>query len=120
MKEEEIGIVIRELDRSSEEMAAPLTARLDRARRHAVSRGLVRNRWSMPFLERWVLAGAGAAIALLLVFSVQDGSAPLSPVAQEVEEFEILTAQEQLDVVKDQEFYRWLMEQEAVNSRREG
>jgi hypothetical protein len=40
--------------------------------------------------------------------------------AKGVEEFEILTAQEQLDVMEDPEFFRWLMEREAAEFRREG
>jgi hypothetical protein len=40
-------------------------------------------------------------------------------VAQKVEEFEILTAKEQMDVIEDQEFFRWLQERECANPRGE-
>lgn len=118
VKENEFVIVAAELDRQAEELGPFMEARLDRARRQAVERGLTRRRLTLPLMGRMTLAGAGAALAVLLTVSLHK-EPPAPPMAQKVEEFEIMTAQEQLDVIEDQEFFRWLQERESANPRGE-
>jgi hypothetical protein len=117
--EEDFRFITTELTRQSEGLEPALEARLDRARRQAIERGLARraSAFTIPLMGRLTLAGAGAALALLLTISLhREPSAP-APVAQEVEEFEMMTNHDQMEVVEDQEFYRWLMEHESVTIR---
>lgn len=120
VRDEEMGIIVEELEASAEGLDPLLVARLDRARRAAVERGLTGRRRFFPVPQRWLLVGAGTAMAMMLALSFRQNP-PQSPMAaRDVEEVEILTAQEQMDIVKDQEFYRWLEEREAAGSRVEG
>lgn len=63
------------------------------------------------FLPRWVTAGGVATVAVLgVAVSVWlSASRPVLPEKQ-VEDLEIITAKEQLDLYADLEFYRWLAE----------
>ncbi len=61
------------------------------------------------FLPRWVTAGGVATVAVLgVAVSVWlSASRPVLPDKQ-VEDLEIITAKEHLDLYADLEFYRWL------------
>jgi hypothetical protein len=120
LEDHEFDMFTKALDRRADELGPALEARLDRARRHAVEKGLTRRSLSLLPMGRLVLAGAGAALVALLTISAHRGPSSGPPMAKGVEEFEILTAQEQLDVMEDPEFFRWLMEREAAEFRREG
>lgn len=105
--------VSRALDAGVEAMDTALEARLARARRDAVERGLA-TRWRLPVFGRFALAGAGALMVALIALSVWTKSEPHQVVARNVDEFEIMTTQDQIDLYEDLEFYRWLAQQEKT------
>jgi hypothetical protein len=97
------------LDASADNLDAATLRRLRRSRLEAVEAAGPKRR---PFpLPRWVTAGGVATVAVLGVAASVWLSAP-RPVLPEkqVEDLEIVTAKEQLDLYADLEFYRWLAE----------
>jgi Protein of unknown function (DUF3619) len=61
------------------------------------------------FIPKWVTAG-GIATAMMMVVAVSFWykSAPEGIPVRQAEDVEILTAQENLDISRDLDFYRWL------------
>lgn len=98
----------KELDAGAENLDAETLLRLRQARLRAVEEA-GRRRWWRLAVPRWVTAG-GLATAIMLVVAVSvwfNASQERLPVRQ-AEDVEIVTAQENLDISKDLEFYRWL------------
>jgi hypothetical protein len=71
--------------------------------------------FSIPF--RWVLAGSSsiAAVVALALFFWLSGSPGEIPV-KNIEDFEILTSREQIEIYQNVDFYRWL----AIEKNGEG
>ena len=107
----------RFLKRLQDELAAgddrldqAVLTRLRESRQAAVAQA-GRRFWHLPRLPAWVTA-SGLATAALLVVAVSlwlgNGQRPLPGTS--VDDMEVITAQEQLDLYEDLEFYRWLAE----------
>ncbi|HEY6871409.1 MAG TPA: DUF3619 family protein [Geobacteraceae bacterium] len=99
--------VRKELDASADGVDGETLLRLRQARLGAVEEA-GRGRWRFA-VPRWVTAG-GLATAVMLAVAVSvwfNASKEGLPVRQ-AEDVEILTAQENLDISRDLEFYRWL------------
>ena len=96
------------LDQSCERIDANTLTRLKAGRLRAVE--LAGSRYSLFFRRpHWLTAGGLATAALLMVmvtgwFVASRQSRP----AQQLEDLEIMAAQEQLDLYADLDFYRWL------------
>ena len=96
-----IAAVKRELDRSTEALDTLTVARLRRARLRALDAG------ARP--RTWLIAGGlatatlGAALVAVLVFA--PAAAP--PLAS-LEQFDLLSENDSLDLYEDLDFYRWL------------
>jgi hypothetical protein len=100
--------VRKELDAGAEELDRETLLRLRQARLKAVEEA-GRRRWWRPAVPRWMTAGGLATAVVLTVavsvwFSVSREGLPV----RQAEDMEILTAQENLDISNDLEFYRWL------------
>jgi hypothetical protein len=100
--------VRKELDAGAEELDGETLVRLRQARCKAVE-GAGRRGWWRAAVPRWVTAGGLAAAAVLVVavsiwFSASNERFPV----RQAEDVEMLTAQENLDISRDLEFYRWL------------
>jgi type VI protein secretion system component VasF len=99
--------VRKELDAAAGELDGETLARLRQARLKAVEEAGRRRWW--PLVPKWVTAG-GLATAMVLVVAVSvwfNASKERLPVRQ-AEDVEILAAQENMDISRDLEFYRWL------------
>ncbi len=97
------------LDASTENLDDGTLRRLRRGRLDALE--AARAGHQPFFLPRWVTAGGVATVAVLGVAASVwlSSSRPALPEKQ-VEDLEIITAKEQLDLYADLEFYRWLAE----------
>ena len=100
--------VRRELDAGAEGLDGETLLRLRQARLRAVE-GTGRRRWWQGAVPRWVTAGGLATVAVLAVavsvwFTASNERFPV----RQAEDAEMLTAQENLDISRDLEFYRWL------------
>lgn len=95
------------LDKSAESLDSRTLQRLQRIRQHAVEAGEKhRGFFELP---RWVRAGALAttAVAAIVLFIWLSFPRPDFP-AKHLEDLEIITAKEHIDLYKDLEFYHWL------------
>ena len=85
-------------------------ARLREGRQAAVAKAGHR-RWSLMELPRWVTASGFATAAVLVVaVSLWIGTGQRNLPSTNVDDMELMTSQEQLDLYEDLEFYRWLAE----------
>jgi hypothetical protein len=109
MSEEEFLTGVRKtLDRSTESLNPETLRRLRTARFEALERvGAGRLSWFR--LHRWITAGGLTTITVLaLGISLRVGSPVRNPPLRQPGDLEILTSQDQLDLYKDLDFYRWL------------
>ncbi|HEY5973757.1 MAG TPA: DUF3619 family protein [Geobacteraceae bacterium] len=100
-----------ELDAGSERLDPSVSTRLRDGRQVAVARAGKRS-WGLFSLPRWVTAsGLATAAVLVVAVSLWNGSNGQRTLPGKIgDDFEIITAQEQLDLYDDLEFYRWLAE----------
>jgi hypothetical protein len=98
----------KELDAGAENLGHDVLLRLKKARRTALEEAEKRAGRRF-FVPKWVTAG-GLATAMVMVMAVSFWykSAPEGIPVRQAEDVEILTAQENLDIYKDLDFYRWL------------
>lgn len=95
------------LDESCERLDANTLARLKAGRLRALEQAETRksmfSRW-----PHWLTAGGLATTALLVVMVTGWLASRQNRPAQQLEDLEIMAAQEQLDLYADLDFYRWL------------
>jgi hypothetical protein len=109
MSEEEFLTEVRKtLDRGTESLDPETLRRLRSARFEALERaGAGRLSWFR--LHRWITAGGLTTITVLaLGISLWLGAPAQNPPVRQPDDLEILTSQDQLDLYKDLDFYRWL------------
>jgi hypothetical protein len=119
MSEEEFQAEVRKtLDLTTETLDQETLRRLRTARFEALElAGAGRASWFG--LHRWLTAGGLTTVTVLALGISLWVVAPrqnLLPVRQP-DEVEILTSQDQMDLYKDLEFYRWLEEDTSVDGR---
>ena len=105
---EVVEIVREALDRSVAELDSRIAEHLRRIRLAAIEQaGTGKSRWFAA--HRWLTAGGIAAFAALVLTVSLWITVPrqLQPPGQ-VDDIEILSAKEHLDIYEDMEFYRWL------------
>ncbi len=105
---EVVEIVRGALDRSVTELDNRTAERLRRIRLAAVEQaGTDKPRWFA--VHRWITAGGIAAFAALVLAVSVWVTVPrqIQPPGQ-VDDIEILTANDHLDIYENMEFYRWL------------
>lgn len=96
------------LEKSSEKLDPRTKQRIAAVRLQALSSGQEKpSPFFTPF--RWILAGSSSivtvvALALFFWFSGSPGEIPV----KNLEDFEILTSREQIDIYQNVDFYRWL------------
>lgn len=96
-----IAAVKRELDRGAEALDGLTLARLRRARRRALD--------AQPRPRRWLLTGGLATAALSAALAAVLLFAPaIAPPLSDLEQFDLLSENDNLDLYDDLEFYRWL------------
>jgi Protein of unknown function (DUF3619) len=100
--------VRRDLDAGTERLDHDLLLRLRKARRAALEEAAKRGRRQF-FIPKWVTTG-GIATAMMMAVAISFWykSAPEGIPVRQPEDVEILTAQDNLDISKDLDFYRWL------------
>lgn len=112
----------RRLDEDVDRLDGATLSRLEQARRRALAvlAQPRRPRWPMTWLARrpagdWLVpAGAFASvvtIAVALTFMVAE---PGNGLAREVDDLELLTAGEELELYENLEFYQWLQDREQT------
>jgi len=97
------------LDQPNGELDAATLSRLNRARQAALAAALGRR----PLRAWWPAALATAAVLAVAVVLVRipEPATPAAPVA--AEDFEVIAAQDSLELYEDLEFYAWLDAQSA-------
>ena len=115
MSEEDFLAEVRNtLDRSTESLDPETLRRLRAARFGAIE---MAGAGSMSWfrLHRWITAGGLTTITVLaLGISLWLGSPVQNPPLRQPDDLEILTSQDQLDLYKDLDFYRWLDKEASV------
>jgi hypothetical protein len=104
--EERAKTVLRD---SAEQLDGATRSRLTRAR-HAALEATQRK----PAARWWLPATAGAAatvLAVVITTQSPDVETPPEALAETVDEFDILTAEDSLEFYRDVEFYAWLDEE---------
>src|SRR5690349_3132282 len=96
-----------QLDESARDLDAPTLSRLNRARQQALSQ------LGQPAPRRWhwLLLASAASLALALMWSprLQTPVPETMPVVDaSVEDFQLLTSEENLALYSDLDFYAWL------------
>lgn len=116
MKEDEreetfVRTIVRELDDEVDRLPAAVVGRLrdGRVRAIGVPQGRVGRYRIVP---RWITAGGFATAAVLVAaVSIWYGGDRSSTQVRNLDELEIASAQEQLELYEDLDFYRWLADQ---------
>jgi hypothetical protein len=118
MSEEKFLTEVRKtLDRSTESLDQETLRRLRSARFEALE-GVGAGRLSWFRLHRWITAGGLTTITVLaLGISLRLGSPVQNPPLRQPGDLEILTSQDQLDLYKDLDFYRWLDKDASITGR---
>jgi len=96
----------RELDASTRDLDAHTLSRLNRARQRALLEARLRTR----LRPVWMLAGvASVVLAMFLLPTLQPVEVPSLPAqTADVDDFELLTSEDQLALYSDLDFYAWL------------
>jgi Protein of unknown function (DUF3619) len=107
-EEEFLTEVRTTLDRSTENLGPETLRRLRTARFEALELAGA-GRFSWFRLHRWITAGGLTTITVLaLGISLWLGAPVQNPPLRQPDDLEILASQDQLDLYKDLDFYRWL------------
>lgn len=99
----------RLLDRSVEELDATITRRLQYARVQALDAGPVRNRWVI-----WAGGLAMAAVGALLISMWLMQPVHERPHTPALDDIELITSAENVDLAEDFEFYHWLADADTT------
>jgi ferric-dicitrate binding protein FerR (iron transport regulator) len=91
------------LDRAADELDAATARKLQRARAAALER---RSRWSRR--AAWVAGLAAASVAALALWLWTGQPGPERQAAVPLEDFELVTSVENIELVEDLDFYHWL------------
>jgi len=106
---------IREtLDKSVTELDSSTMERLRMIRMAAVDASVTEKRpwFAVPI---WITAGGIAAVAVIIIALSLRISAPRQNlIAGQIEDIDILTSHEHLEIYEDMEFYRWLASEQNV------
>ena len=96
------------LDQGTENLGTRTEQRLEEIRDQALmAAGEKRSRFLLP--RRWVLAGSFAMVTLAAVgLFLWLSPSTETPPAGEIEDLEIITSQERIDLYQNLDFYRWL------------
>ena len=114
MREDErdfIRSIVRKLDEETDQLPPAVAGRLRDGRLRAI--GVPQGRWfRYRIVPRWVTAGGFATVAVLVAaVSIWYGGHRNSTQVSNPDELEIASAQEQLELYEDLDFYRWLADQ---------
>ncbi len=116
MKEDEreetfVRSIVRELDDEIDRLPAAVVGRLRDGRVRAI--GVPQGRGGRYLIvPRWITAGGFATAAVLLAaVSIWYGGDRSSTQVRNLDELEFASAQEQLELYEDLDFYRWLADQ---------
>ena len=110
------------LDESVSELDAATLSRLEQARRHALSAGAQsqRQRWRTRGLTGrpagdWLVPAGALASVVATVFALAVMVAePENGLTRQVEDLDLLTAGEELELYENLEFYQWLEERDQT------
>jgi hypothetical protein len=106
--------IINNLDHQAENLDSRTVQALKKIRLEAVE-SIERKRWYFS-VPRWLTAtGIATAVVLVATVSLFFVSSRNSLQVKSAEDFEILSANDQQDLYKDLDFYRWLADQEDAS-----
>ncbi|MDD2320474.1 MAG: DUF3619 family protein [Geobacteraceae bacterium] len=112
MSEENDKAFVQNLRKVLDETEAQMDPRIRMRLRSARLKALESLKTPVPWYDRfprWVTAGGLAtAMVLVLTLSLWTSSDHTTIPSGQVEDLEILTTQEQMELYKDLDFYRWL------------
>lgn len=112
-----IQAVREELDRSVEALPSDTVVRLSRARQQALNRYPGRKGWNQ-FFPYWLTPGrlsfAAVTVVAVSLFTLVPVPAPkgITP-----DDLEVVTSKEQVEMIQDLDFYRWLAVTGKASSR---
>jgi hypothetical protein len=97
------------LDRAVDEMAPATALKLQRARLAALEHRSMRRPW-----VAWTGGLAVASVAALALVMWLRQSAPVPPASVQLEDFELVTWVEDVELAEDLDFYRWLADDDTT------
>lgn len=106
-----IRSIVRELDEEAGRLPPAVAGRLRDGRLRAI--GVPQGGWfCCRIVPRWITAGGLATVTMLgVALSIWYGGRHASVQVKSPDELEIASAQEQLEMYEDLDFYRWLADQ---------
>lgn len=109
-----IRSIVRELDEEAGRLPPPVAGQLRDGRLRAI--GVPQGGWLWcHIVPRWITAGGLATVTVLVVaLSIWYGGRTSRVQIRSLDELEIASAQEQLEMYEDLDFYRWLADHPAT------
>lgn len=104
-----VGRAKRVLDRSVSEMDQPITSRLQRGRLLAIES---RPRWSSWIA--WASGFAVASVSALALYLWVPQPTPQQHAAVPMDDFELVTSVENVELAEDLEFFHWLADDDQA------
>ncbi len=106
-----IRSIVRELDEEADRLPPAVVGRLRDGRMRAI--GVPQGGWfRYRIVPRWITAGGFVTAAVMVAaVSIWYGGHRSSTQVRNLDELEIASAQEQLELYEDLDFYRWLADQ---------
>lgn len=113
-RDEKLIETVREhLDAGAADLDGRVCARLRAMRADALEEAARRRGWFFR-LPRWVTAGGLAtAVAAVVAVSLWVADVRRERTVATIDDMELITAQEQMQLYEDLDFYRWLAEQDT-------
>jgi hypothetical protein len=113
-----IRSIVRELDEETNRLPPEVVGRLRDGRMRAI--GVPPGGWfRYRIVPRWITAGGFATAAVLVAaVSIWYGGDRSSTQIKNLDELEIASSQEQLELYEDLDFYRWLADQPGSAGQR--
>ena len=109
----------RRLDEAEQNLDAGIRSRLTQTRYQALAQRKENPSWWPEWIKQ-PLPGMAAAFALVLALALTLNGPPSTQPGNGLEDMDLLTAEDQLELYEDLEFYAWLAQEETTEQHESG